>query len=165
MELGINLPGLIIQVINVALIILVLRALLYKPVIRMLDRRSERIKESLEAAERQKQESLRSEEEVKKELNQARQEGQVLIGQATQIADRLKEEAREGARREAEAIINRARSEIQRERDEAVEQVRQQFADLTIVAAEKVIRKSLDKSAHQELIEEVLREGTTLGKS
>lgn len=165
MELGINLPGLIIQVINVALIILVLRALLYKPVIRMLDRRSERIKESLEAAERQKQESLRSEEEVKKELNQARQEGQVLIGQATQIADRLKEEAREGARREAEAIINRTRSEIQRERDEAVEQVRQQFADLTIVAAEKVIRKSLDKSAHQELIEEVLREGTTLGKS
>lgn len=165
MELGINLPGLIIQVINVALIILILRALLYKPVIRMLDRRSERIKESLEAAERQKQESLRAEEEVKKELDQARQEGQVLIGQATQIADRLKEEAREGARREAEAIINRARSEIQRERDEAVEQVRQQFADLTIVAAEKVIRKSLDKSTHQELIEEVLREGTTLGKN
>jgi F-type H+-transporting ATPase subunit b len=59
-------------------------------------------------------------------------------------------------------LVERARSEIQRERDEAIGELRQEFADLTIVAAEKVIEKSLDKQAHQQIIEKVLEESATL---
>jgi F-type H+-transporting ATPase subunit b len=58
----------------------------------------------------------------------------------------------------------RARSDIQRERDEAIGELRREFADLTIMAAEKVIDRSLDKKAHRELIDEVLKEGKTLKK-
>ena len=50
--------------------------------------------------------------------------------------------------------------EIQREREESYNQLRQEFVDLAILAAEKVINKSLDKKAHQQLIEETLKEGT-----
>ena len=53
-ELGINLPGLIVQVFNVLLVLIILRLLLYKPILRMLDRRSTRIKEGMESAERMK---------------------------------------------------------------------------------------------------------------
>ena len=54
--------------------------------------------------------------------------------------------------------MERARQDIQRERDDAIEQVRSQFADLAISAAEKVIERSLDKDAHKDIIEKVLEE-------
>ncbi|KKK63654.1 hypothetical protein LCGC14_2992130, partial [marine sediment metagenome] len=70
----------------------------------------------------------------------------------------LQDEARQAARRDAEALLERARSEIQLERDAAIADLRREFADLTVTAAERVIRRSLDRKAHRELIEEVLAE-------
>jgi F-type H+-transporting ATPase subunit b len=81
------------------------------------------------------------------------------MNQAAQTAEKLKEEARAEARQKAEALIAKARIEIDREREESVNQLRQEFADLAILAAEKVIGQSLDKKAHQQLIDKVLEEG------
>lgn len=163
-ELGINLPGLVVQLINVTLVLVILRLVLYKPILGLLDRRSSRIKESLQAAETAKAESARSEQEVKNTLAEARQEGQRLIGQAAEMGERLKEDARGDAKREGDALIERARAEIARERDEAVEQVRKEFGGLAIAAAEKVINAELDEKRHSQLIEEVLKEGVSYEK-
>ncbi len=163
-ELGINLPGLLVQLFNVALILIILRLFLYKPILGLLDRRSTRIKESLEAAERAKAESAHSEEEVKKVLSEARQEGQSLINQAAEMGERLKEEARDKAKEEGEALITRAKSEIGRERDEAVEKVRREFSSLAILAAEKVIDTELDEKRHRKLIDSVLEESLSSTK-
>ncbi|MBI2846987.1 MAG: F0F1 ATP synthase subunit B [Chloroflexi bacterium] len=163
--LGINLPGLIAQIINFTLLLLLLYFVLYKPILRMLDRRSEKIRESMERAEQIKKDAERSEQEIKKRLEVAHQEGQALVTQAAEIGEKLKTEAREEAKKEGEALITKARAEIQRERDEAIEQVRQRFAELAILAAEKVINRSLDKQAHVQLIQEVLEESSKKGKS
>jgi F-type H+-transporting ATPase subunit b len=96
--------------------------------------------------------------EVQAALEEARREGQTMIGQAQQIASRIQDEAREQAQREADAIVQRARNEIQLERDNAITEVRREFADLTITAAEQIIKQSLDRNAHQRLIDEVLAE-------
>jgi F-type H+-transporting ATPase subunit b len=156
--LGINLPGLLAQLINFTILLVILRLVAYKPVMRMLDERSRRVKEGLEAAEQMKEQAAQADVETQKRLEEARQEGQALIGQAQQIASRLQDEGRQQARVEGEALLARARNEIQLERDEAISQIRRQFADLTITAAEKVIGQSLDKKAHERLIEEVLAE-------
>jgi F-type H+-transporting ATPase subunit b len=66
------------------------------------------------------------------------------------------------ARQVAEAFIARARADIQRERDAAIQEVRRHFGDLAITAAERVIRRSLDRQAHQELVAQVLEEGEAL---
>ena len=163
-ELGINLPGLLVQIINVALVLIILRLVLYKPILRLLENRSSRIKESLEAAEAAKAQSARSEEEVRKTLGEARQEGQRLIGQASEMVERLKLDAREDAKKEGEAMIVRARSEIARERDDAVEKVRSEFAGLAISAAEKVINSELDEDRHRKLIDDVLEESVSSRK-
>ena len=163
--LGVNLPGLIAQIINFTILLAILYVALYKPVTRMLDQRSQRIKESLEQADRVKEESSRAEEEVKRQIDEARQEGRTIVAQASQVAERVREEAREQARSDAEVIIARAQAEIQRERDEAVEELRGQFASLTIAAAERVINTSLDQQEHQRLIEEVLERSGTLGRN
>jgi F-type H+-transporting ATPase subunit b len=158
-KLGIDVPSLVAFFINFFILLGLLTLVLYKPVIRMLDQRSAKIKESLEQAERMKQESVRAEETVKAEIEAGRREGQALMNQAAQIAEKLKGEARAEARQEAEALIAKARIEIDREREESVNQLRQEFADLAILAAEKVIGQSLDKKAHQQLIDKVLEEG------
>ena len=156
--LGLNLPALIAQLVSFLLLLIVFRALLYKPLLKMLDERKQRIQEGLDASEEAKRRLSQTEQEVAKELEKARQQGQENIAQAQQISARIQEEARQAARAEAELLLERARSEIQLERDSAIAQLRQEFADLTITAAERVIKEELDPSKHRRLIEEVLTE-------
>lgn len=160
--LGINLPVLVAQIINFLILFGILYLVAYKPILRMLDERSRRIKESMEQAESIKEQSARAEEEVKKQLGEVSREGQERIARAVRAGEEVKQKAQAEARQEAEALIARARSEIQRERDEAVGEVRREFADLTILAAGKVIDRSLDKEEHRQLIDKVLEESSTL---
>lgn len=159
-ELGFNIPVLVAQLINFFLLLVVLRIFLYRPILDLLDRRSQRIREGLEAAEQSKEQAAEAEQEVSRQLDEARRQGQALVAQAQETANRIQEEARGQARREAEALLERARSEIQLERDQAISELRKEFADLTVRAAEKVINQSLDRRAHRRLIDEVLAEST-----
>ena len=160
--LGINVPGLIAQIINFSLLLALLYFVLYKPILRRLDERSARIQESLEQAELIQQKAEQADQEFQRRLEEGRREAQALVAQAEQAGQRLKEGARQGARQEAEALIERARSQIQLERDEAISELRKQFADLTILAAERVINASLDEEAHRRLVQEVLEEASSL---
>lgn len=157
--LGFHWPSLVVYLVNFTILLFILYRVGYKPILRILDQRAERIRGSLEEAERIRKESEERQADMQKEVDQARQEGQVLIQQARDMADRYREEERQRAREEAGAFIAKARSDIQRERDNAIDEVRQQFADLAITAAERVIERSLDKDAHREIIEKVLDEG------
>jgi F-type H+-transporting ATPase subunit b len=160
-ELGISVPTLITQVVTFIILLVVLRFVAYKPIMRMLDERSKRVKESVEQAEAVKEQSAKAEEELKKQMEQASQEGQERIARAIKAGEEVKQKAQEEAKKEAESLITRARAEIQQERDDAIAGVRREFADLTVMAAGKVIEKSLDKAEHRELIDKVLEESST----
>ena len=163
-ELGINAPMLISQVVNFVILFGLLYLVAYKPIIRMLDERSRKIKESMDQTEHIKQQAEQAEEETKKKIEEAGREGQELIARATRTGEEIRRQAQQDAKQDAEALIARARNEIQLERDEAVDNLRREFADLTVIAAEKVIERSLDKEAHRQLIDKVLEESTTLKK-
>lgn len=156
--LGINLPTLLAQVINVVILFAVLYLIAYKPVMRMLDERSRRIKESMEQAEQIKIQADKAGEQVSRQIAAGRQQGQEIIAQASKTGEELRQKAQQDARQDAEILIGKAKKEIQRERDEALDELRREFADLTILAAEKVIERSVDKKAHRELIDRVLEE-------
>jgi F-type H+-transporting ATPase subunit b len=162
--IGINGPSLITFVINFIILFGLLSIVAYKPIMKMLGERQAKIRESMEQAEKIRQDAARSEEEIKAHLETARKEGQNVIAQAMQIGEKLKEEAKEGARQEAETLISRAQSEIQRERDKSIEELRAEFADIAILAAEKVINETLDKKKHRKIIDEVLKESATFEK-
>jgi F-type H+-transporting ATPase subunit b len=161
--LGFNLPALVAQIINFTLLLIVFRLLLYRPLLKILDERKQRIQEGLEASDEAKRRLAETEQEAARELEKARQDGQGLITQAQQISARIQDEARQGARAEAEHLLERARGEIQLERDSAIAQLRREFADLTITAAERVIKEELDENKHRRLIEEVLAEAPSAG--
>ncbi len=165
MGLGLDLATFIGQLVSFLILFGLLVYFGYKPIRKMLDERANRIKEGMEQAEAAKQEYEQAKVAVQEQISKARQEGQAVIGQATQIGDRLKEEAKEEARKEAQAIVDRTRVELERERDKAIDDLRREFVDTAILAAEKVINETLDKEKHRELIEEALEESATFRES
>ena len=163
-SLGISMPTLLAQIINFVILFGLLYLVAYKPIMRMLDERSNKIKESMEQTESIKEQAAHAGEEAKKQIEAASKEGQEVIARAVKTGEEIRQKAQQEARPEAEALIAKARLEIQRERDEAIDELRKEVTDLTIVAAEKVIEQSLDKEAHRQLIEKVLEESETLKK-
>jgi len=164
-SLGINLPLLVVFIVNFIVLFILLRIFLYKPVLKMLDERAKRTTEAMEQAEATKKEYEQARVEVQKQIEKGRQEAQVIIGQALQTGERLKEESRQEATKQAQAIVDRTRSELEAERGKIVEDLRREFADIAISAAEKVIKETLDKEKHRKLIEETLQESSALKKS
>ena len=164
-SLGVNLPLLVVFVVNFIVLFVLLRLFLYKPVLKMLDERAKRTAEAMEQAEATKKEFEQARVEVQKQIEKGRQEGQAIIAQAMQVGERLKEESRQEATKQAQTIVDRTRSELEAERGKIVEGLRREFADIAISAAEKVIKETLDKEKHRKLIEETLRESGTFKKS
>ncbi len=162
--LGINLPSLLAQLINFIILMGILYLVAYKPIMRMLDERAGRIRESMEQTEKIKQQAEDAEAEFKKQIAAASKQGQQVIDRAARTAEEIRQKARREAEVEVEALLTRARAGIRRERDEVVDELRREFADITILAAGKVIDRSLDKEAHRQVIDKVLKESGGLKK-
>ena len=160
--LGIHFPSLAIYLVNFLLVLLLLYLFAYKPILRLMDQRADRIRESLEAADTARQEAASSQEAIQEQITEARREGQRIMDQAREASERFRTEEMDKARQEAESFVERAKDDIARERDTALQEVRASFGDLAITAAERVIRSSLDRQAHEELINQVLEEGESL---
>lgn len=159
-DLGINLPVLIAQIVNFTIVLVILWLVAWKPLMKVLDERRERIAESLSAADAAKASVAESERRVNEQVEAGRREAQALIAQAQEISTRIQADARAQAQADADATLARARNEIQLERDTAIADLRREFADMTIQAAEKVINTTLDKNAHKRLIDEALAESS-----
>jgi F-type H+-transporting ATPase subunit b len=164
-SLGVNLPLLVVFIINFIVLFVLLRLFLYKPVMKMLDERAKRTKDAMELAEATKKEFEQAKTEVQKQIEKGRQEAQAIITQAMQVGERLKVESRQEATKQAQTIVDRTRAELEAERGKIVEGLRREFADIAISAAEKVIKETLDKEKHRKLIEETLQESATFKKS
>jgi F-type H+-transporting ATPase subunit b len=155
-SLGISLPLLLAFVINFIILLALLGKFLYKPVLKMLDERTQKVKESMEWAESIKRDYEQAKVEVQKQIERGRQEAQAIIAQAVQKGEGLKEEAKREASGQAKVIVEKARAELEAERDRMVEDLRKEFVSLLILASEKVIRQTLDKEKQSRLIEETL---------
>ncbi len=163
--LGISLTGLVSQFINFILLLLILRAVAYKPIMRMLDERSARIRESMERAEEIKNQAARAEEEFTRRLDEARREGQAIIGQAEKIADRLRQDELDKTRQVVDELRAKALADIGRERERAIADLRRQVADLAVLAAGRAVGRSLDQESHNRLIQEALTEAERLNSN
>ena len=144
------------------LIFLVMLGVLYRfawgPLLRILNERRERIAQGVEATERAKRELEEAERERQAKLEEARREAQTILDRIAKQGEDLRKELEAKAREQAEALIARARAEIQQERAKAVEDLREQVADLAVMAAGRIIGESLDAKKHRELIERTIEE-------
>ncbi|MCL5958081.1 MAG: F0F1 ATP synthase subunit B [Chloroflexi bacterium] len=164
-QLGINVQGLVAQIINFFLLLVILRAVAYKPITRMLDQRAAKIRDSMENAEQIKLQLARAQEDYAAHIDQARKDAQSIVSQANQMAERVRQEAQSQARQEAEQFLSKAEAQIERDKRQAISELRKEVADLAILAAGKVVGKSLDDKAHYAVIEQVLSESDKLSNN
>jgi F-type H+-transporting ATPase subunit b len=140
------------QIVNFTLLAVLLYLVAYKPILRMLDERSARIKKGLEDAE----EASRKAAVLEQQMAESRKEGQAIIAQATKMSEKAGQEILDKAREESKAQIEKAKEEIARERELAMSELRQQVADLSLTISEKVIGETLDDQSQRKLIADFL---------
>jgi F-type H+-transporting ATPase subunit b len=155
-KLGISLNLLIAQALNFLLLLVLLRLLLYKPVLNMLQERRQKIKESLEHAEQVRAEAATAQAEFEHKLEEARRQSQEALTRATQASERAREEIIAQAHQEAKSILERARQEIELERQQAAAELRREVADLSLIITRKVLGETMDEQAHRRLVSEFL---------
>jgi F-type H+-transporting ATPase subunit b len=150
-------PGLFIWTIVTFLLLLTLLAkFAWRPLLQALEARQEAIRKSLDDAQRARQELERINQDSQRILSEARVEADAIVSRSRSDADRLRSELREQARAEAANIVKNAERQIQLETERARQQIRREAADLSVMIAEKLLRRNITKEDNEKLISEAL---------
>jgi len=123
-----------------------------------LDRRQHAIEDSIDAAERTRKEADELLAEYRERLGEARQQAEDIVQRARKAAETHERDATEEAREKREQIMEQARRDIESETRRAIQEIRREVADLTVLATEKVTRKTLSEEDQRRLVEDALGE-------
>ncbi len=154
-------PGLGLMIWTLVLFLFtmwVLSKLAFPKIQEALDRRAKTIAESLDAAERQRRESDELLAEYRARLAEAREQADDIMARARKAAETAEAEATTAGRVKREELVAQAKRDIEAETRRSLEQIRGEVADLTVLATEKVTRKSLSGEDQKRLVEEALAE-------
>jgi F-type H+-transporting ATPase subunit b len=123
-----------------------------------LDKRRRAIEESIDAAERTRQEADAILREYRERLREAREQAEEIVERSRKAATHVEDEAKQQATEIREQMLAQARRDIEAETRRSLEQIRREVADLTVLATERVTRKTLGPDDHERLIKEALEE-------
>jgi F-type H+-transporting ATPase subunit b len=152
-------PGLFIWTILTFLVLLGLLAkFAWRPLLQALDSRQEAIRKSLDDAQLAKLELERLQRESAQIIREARVEAESIVSRSRSDAERVKEEIKQIARAEAATIVQNAERQIGLETQRALQQIRHEAVDLSVMIASKLIQRNLSKQDNEKLIEEALRQ-------
>ena len=159
-------PGLVDPVIGVMIwtlvvfvvVLVVLWKVVFPLITEALDKRQRMIEESIESAEKTKTEADELLREYRERLSDARGQADEIVARARRTAESAEAETIAEARAKREEMLEQTRRDIDAETRRAIQQIRSEVADLTVLATEKVTRKSLDAGDQRRLVEEALTE-------
>jgi F-type H+-transporting ATPase subunit b len=142
--------------VTFGIVLIVLRKYAFGPIQALIDARRQAIVADLDAAQAAREEAQAALAEYRQQLAEARREASKIVEDARRVADERRAAAVTELETEKVRLMQQAREEIQSETRRALNTIKQQVADLALVAAEKVVRAKLDESEQQRLIEEAL---------
>jgi F-type H+-transporting ATPase subunit b len=145
-------------IICFAITFFVLRRYAFGPIQQMIDARRERIEQAIAEADNARQEARRLLEEHKKLIGQAKSEAEEILGEARRIAEAQRERVREETEQDRQRRLEETRRQIEQATHQALGQIREEVGKLSLLAAEKITRKSLTDTDQQRLIDEALAE-------
>jgi F-type H+-transporting ATPase subunit b len=137
---------------------LILRKLAFPKIAEALDRRQRAIEESIDAAERTRQQADELLAEYRKRLTEAREQADEIVAKAERAGEVAKDESLAAAKTQREELLEQTRRDVEAETRRAIQEIRDEVADLTVLATEKVTRKTLDDADQRRLVEEALGE-------
>jgi len=136
----------------------ILNKIAFPKISEQLDKRQRAIEESIDSAERTKAESEQILAEYRERLREARTQAEEIVARSRKASEQLHEESLQQARVQREELMDQTRRDIEAEKRRALQEIRSQVADLTVLATEKVTRKTLDEDDQRRLVEEALGE-------
>jgi len=152
-------PGLMIWTIVCFLIALyVLKRFAFAPIQKLIDERRARIRQSLDEADEARAEARELFEEHRKLIGQAKGEAEEILTEARRVGEATQRRMREETEADRQRRIEDTRKQIEAETRKALGLIRSEVAELSLIAAEKVTRRSLDDADHRRLIEEAVGE-------
>ena len=146
----------IAQILNFLILVVILRAVAYKPVARLLQQRSDKIRNDLEQADADKKAAEQTLTQYKAQLADAQKKAQAIVEKANATARQEHDAAVAETRKEIERMKLSAQAEIENERNRAFEDMKSQIVTLSLAAASKVVSKNLDTKENDKLVNEFI---------
>ncbi|HYH54941.1 MAG TPA: F0F1 ATP synthase subunit B [Solirubrobacterales bacterium] len=154
-------PGLGLMIWTLLLFLItmwVLSKVAFPKIQEALDKRAKMVSESIDAAERQRREADEMLTEYRARLAEAREQADDIMARARKSAETAEAEAAAAGKEKREELVSAAKRDIEAETRRSLDQIRQEVADLTVLATERVTRKSLTAEDQKRLVEEALSE-------
>ncbi len=146
------------ELIAFAVFVLFCMKFVWPPLIGAIEARQQKIADGLAASDRAEQDLRLVQEKVKQQLAEAKAQASALIDQAKKREQQIIDEASVKAQSEREKILAQAKAEIDAERIKAREELRKQVAVLAVAGAEKILQRSIDATAHSDILEKLVAE-------
>jgi F-type H+-transporting ATPase subunit b len=137
---------------------LVLRKFAFPKISSALEERAQKVAKNIEESERLREEAERTRNDYRERLKEAREQAEDIVARAKRAGDTAKAEATDEGKAKREELVAAARKDIETETKRSLDQIRKEVADLTVLATEKVARKSLTEEDQKRLVEEALSE-------
>jgi F-type H+-transporting ATPase subunit b len=157
-------PLLFWSIVSFGILLFLLKRFALPGILEMLEIREKKIKDSLDQADRLKQEAQQLLSQYEAKLKSVHEEGRAILEKARMQAQHQLEENERRMEQETQRMLADARSEIQRDQQQALQEIRRTAVDLTLLAAEKVLARSLTDADHRRLVDEAVREITPPSK-
>lgn len=161
--LGISLTEFIFYLINFLILVGVLTKFLYKPFLNLMETRKQSIKDALDNAELTNRRADEKMQNYNKRIARAEEEGREIIREAKIKADAQARQIIEDAQTEAGELMSKAERTIEREKEKAMEEMRQEIAALALLAAEKIVEHEIQRVGQEAIVDEVIRQARSTG--
>lgn len=156
-NLGINWKLLLAQIINFLILLFVLHRFAYKPILKMLNDRTNKIEKGLKDAEESRKKLAEIAEKEKEIIAKARKDAREILKKVEDTAKKNKEEIAIEAKNQAEKIIINAKASIESEKAKMFREVKAEVTELVVMATEKIIGEKVDAKKDKELIEQAIK--------
>ena len=163
-QLGIEPTLLVAQIVNFAIIVVVLSKLLYKPILAMLEKRKREIAQGLALTEKMRQEEEKFKERKEKMLLEARKEGHEIIEEARKQAKVEEKEILVTAREEASEVMEKGKAEVERMSAALSKNLEAESTKLAVTMAKRMLVKTLTTTDQHTILAKHLKEIESLGK-
>lgn len=156
-QFGINPILLLAQVVNFLVLLFILKKFLYKPILKVLGERKQKIEDSLKNAEEIEKRLLETQQESEKVLAKTSAQAQKLMDDTKKELELFREEMRQNAKQEAERIIKEGQESAQAEALRMKQEIMSKMAEIVAVGMEKITGKILNKKEQKDIIEKEVR--------
>jgi len=145
------------QILGFLIVLWIMKRFAWKPVLGMLEARKKKVQSELEEAEQRKLDMEKLRQQYDERLKSIDAEARLRIQEAVRNAEKVSSEIKEEARAEVKEMLGRARDEIERDRAQALVELRNEVVDMAVKASEKILHETLDAEKHRKMIADFIK--------